>query len=222
LMTNATKPPFDNQTARSAIAHALQIELANEIQSKGIAEIANGPFAPGSIGYLEDTGMPRGDMEKARELVRQYEEETGEPLRFTITATPEPDTLRSVELAAQMFEDAGMDVSIATLDQSSLISEAIGKNFELMAFRNFPSLDPDVNRLLDEGRVTAGPGRRREIYQELNRVLAGRGYYLWSTWTRWAVPMDPDFHGVVGARPPDGSPDFTGLALGHDMAYMWK
>jgi len=244
LMTNATKPPFDNQTARSAIAHALQIELANEIQSKGIAEIANGPFAPGSIGYLEDTGMPRGDMEKARELVRQYEEETGEPLRFTITATPEPDTLRSVELAAQMFEDAGMDVSIATLDQSSLISEAIGKNFELMAFRNFPSLDPDnnyvwwygegnpvnfsgyddpdVNRLLDEGRVTADPERRREIYQELNRVLAERGYYLWSTWTRWAVPMDPDFHGVVGARPPDGSPDFTGLALGHDMAYMWK
>ena len=66
------------------------------------------------------------------------------------------------------------------------------------------------------------PERRREIYQELNRVLAERGYYLWSTWTRWAVPMDPDFHGVVGARPPDGSPDFTGLALGHDMAYMWK
>src|SRR5690606_41150579 len=82
--------------------------------------------------------------------------------------------------------------------------------------------DPDVNRLLDEGRVTADPERRREIYQELNRVLAERGYYLWSTWTRWAVPMGPDFHGVVGARPPDGSPDFTGLALGHDMPYMWK
>ena len=34
--------------------------------------------------------------------------------------------------------------------------------------------------------------------------------------------MDPGFHGVVGARPTDGSPDYTGLALGHDMAYMWK
>ena len=59
-MTNATKPPFDNQTARAAIANALQIELANEIQGKGIPQIANGPFAPGSLGYVEDTGMPRG------------------------------------------------------------------------------------------------------------------------------------------------------------------
>ncbi|MBN2624963.1 MAG: ABC transporter substrate-binding protein, partial [Acidimicrobiales bacterium] len=131
LMTNATTPPFDNQTARTAIAHALQIELANEIQGKGIPRIANGPFAPESLGYVEDTGLPRGDMDRARELVEQYETETGLDFAFQIAATPEPDTLASVQLAKQFFEDAGMDVSVVTFDQSSLISEAIGKNFQL-------------------------------------------------------------------------------------------
>lgn len=244
LMTNATKPPFDNQIARAAIANALQIDLANEIQGKGIPEIANGPFAPGSLGYLEDTGMPRGDPGRAAELVDQYEAETGQPLRFQITSTPEPDTLASAQLAAQFFEDVGMDVSITSLDQSSLISAAISKEFQLMTFRNYPGLDPDnnyvwwygagnpvnfsgfddpeVNRLLDAGRATADRAQRQQIYGDLNQVLAHQGYFLWSTWTRWAVPLDPSFHGVVGARPPDGSPDYTGLALGHDMAYVWK
>ena len=244
LMTNATKPPFDNQVARAAIANALRIDLANEIQGKGIPQIANGPFAPGSLGYVEDTGMPRGDVEEAKRLVEQYEAETGQPLKFQITSTPEPDTLASAQLAAQFFEEAGMDVSITSLDQSSLISAAISKDFQLMTFRNYPGLDPDnnyvwwygqgnpvnfsgfddpdVNRLLDAGRATADRAQRQLIYGELNHVLARQGYFLWSTWTRWAVPMDPAFHGVVGARPPGGGPDYTGLALGHDMAYMWK
>jgi len=244
LMTNSTKPPFDNQTARTAIAHALQIELANEIQGKGIPRIANGPFAPESLGYVEDTGLPRGDMDEAKALVQQYEEETGLPFSFRIASTPEPDVLAAVQMAAQFFEEAGMEVSTVTYDQSSLINEAIGKNFDLMAFRNYPGLDPDnnyvwwygegnpvnfsgfddpdVNRLLDAGRATADPAQRQQIYGELNQLLAVRGYFLWTTWTTWAVPMDPAFHGVVGARPTDGSADYTGLALGHDMAHMWK
>jgi peptide/nickel transport system substrate-binding protein len=244
LMTNATKPPFDNQTARTAIAQALPIELATEINGKGVPTVANGPFAPGSLGYVEDTGMPRGDPDEARRLVAQYEEETGRPLEFQIATPPDPETLSSVQLAAQFFEDVGMKVTIVTYEQSSLITEAIAKNFQLMAFRNYPGLDPDnnyvwwygqanpvnfsgfddpdVNRLLDAGRATADPAQREQIYGELDRVLAERGYFLWTTWTIWAVPMTTELHGVVGARPPDGSPDYTGLALGHDMAYMWK
>jgi peptide/nickel transport system substrate-binding protein len=244
MMTNATKPPFDNQTARTAIAQALPIELATEIGGKGVPTVANGPFAPGSLGYVEDTGLPRGDADEARRLVAQYEEETGLPFEFQIATPPDPETLQAVQLAAQFFEDAGMTVKIVTYEQSSLISEAIAKNFQLMAFRNFPGLDPDnnyvwwygqgnpvnfsgfddpdVNRLLDAGRATADRAQREQIYGELDRVLAQRGYYLWTTWTIWAIPMKPEFHGVVGARPTDGSPDYTGLALGHDMAYMWK
>ncbi|MDD9368904.1 MAG: ABC transporter substrate-binding protein [Acidimicrobiales bacterium] len=244
LMPNSTTPPFDNQIARAAIANALLIELATEIQSKGIPQVANGPFAPGSLGYVEDTGMPRGDLATAEDLVAQYEAETGLPFEFQITSTPDPDTLASAQLAAQMFKDAGMDVSVTTLEQSSLISAAISKEFQLMTFRNDPGLDPDnnyvwwygagnpvnfpgfddpdVNRLLDAGRATPDRAQRQEIYGELNRLLAERNYLLWSTWVRWAVPMQPDVHGVVGARPGGDSPDYTGLALGHDTAYLWK
>jgi peptide/nickel transport system substrate-binding protein len=245
LMLNASKPPFDNPIARQAAALALRRDLSNEILSKGIATLANGPFAPGSIGYEEDTGFETGDPERARELVRQYEEETGERFAFQIGAPPDPETQALVALSREQFEDVGMDVSTTTFEQSALIQTAIEKGYDALTFRNYPGLDPDslytwwydgstnpvnfmgfndpeVNELLDAGRVTADPAERQRIYEDLNSELAHENYMLWASWTIWAVPMDPDFHGVVGARAPDGGPDYTGLAVGHDMALVWK
>ena len=90
-----------------------------------------------------------------------------------------------------------MDVSITSLDQSSLISTAISKDFQLMTFRNYPGLDPDnnyvwwygagnpvnfsgfddpdVNRLLDAGRATPDPATRQQIYGELNTAARQQG-----------------------------------------------
>jgi peptide/nickel transport system substrate-binding protein len=245
LMLNATKPPFDNPIARQALALAQRRELSNEILSKGIATLANGPFAPGAVGFEEDTGFRTDEPDRARQLVQQYEQETGERLSFQIGAPPDPETQALVALAKEQFEAVGMQVSTTTFEQSALIQTAIEKSYDALTFRNYPALDPDnlyvwwyngdenpvnfmgfndpeVNRLLDAGRVTADQAQRQQIYQDLNSRLASQHYMLWGSWTIWAIPMDPEFHGVVGARPPDGGTDYTGLALGHDMALMWK
>ncbi|HEX8804188.1 MAG TPA: ABC transporter substrate-binding protein [Acidimicrobiales bacterium] len=245
LMLNATKPPFDNPIAREAAALAVERELSNEILTAGIAPLANGPFAPGSVGYTEDTGYRTSDPDRARELVRQYEEETGQRFAFQIGSPPDPGTQELVALTREQFQAVGMEVSTTTFEQSALIQTAIEKGYDALTFRNYPGLDPDnnyvwwydgetnpvnfmgfndpeVNRLLDAGRVTADPAERQRIYQELDRELARQHYMLWSSWTIWASPMDDDLHGVVGARPPDGRPDYTGLALGLDMALVWK
>jgi peptide/nickel transport system substrate-binding protein len=245
LMFNATKPPFDNPLARRAAALAVRRELTNEILSKGISTLANGPFAPGAIGYVEDTGFESDNQAEARRLVQQYEEETGKPLEFTITATPTPELLQLVALNREDFEAVGMKVRVTTLEQSALIQTAIERNYQALTWRNYPGLDPDnlyvwwygkgnpvnfmgfddpeVNALLDEGRDNPDPAARQEIYAELNRELAKEGYMLWAAWTIWAIPMQPEFHNVVGAQAPDYSTSpYTGLALGHDLALLWK
>jgi peptide/nickel transport system substrate-binding protein len=186
LMLNTTKPPFDNPIAREAAALAVQRRLASEILAKGIGELADGPFAPGSIGYLEDTGFRSDDPERARELVRQYEQETGLPFEFQITSDPTPELVQAVQLTKEFFEDVGMKVSITTLEQSALIQKAIEKGYQAITFRNYPGLDPDgnyvwwydaaknpvnfmgfsdpeVSSLLDQGRETADPAARQQI-----------------------------------------------------------
>jgi peptide/nickel transport system substrate-binding protein len=245
LMLNATEPPFDNQIARQAAATAIDRDEINQILNKGIPKIANGPFSPGTIGYTEDTGYPDYDVDKAKQLVQQYESETGQQFQVQISSPPDPETRQLVDLTAQYFEDAGMKVTTTTFDQSELIQTAIQRDYQAITWRNYPGLDPDgnyvwwygkgnpvnfmgfddstVNDLLDQGRATADPDERQQIYADLNKHFAEQDYMLWASWTQWDIPTDSEVHGVVGARPPDdeGS-DYTGLALGNDMALMWR
>ncbi|MCZ7536508.1 MAG: ABC transporter substrate-binding protein [Acidimicrobiia bacterium] len=93
-MLNMAKAPFDNINARLAFAHALDRDTLNEVRNKGILTNASGPFAPGSIGYLEDAGFPEFDVEKAKEYVAKYEEESGGKLSFAYSTTPTPDSDR--------------------------------------------------------------------------------------------------------------------------------
>ena len=58
--------PLLHLSCRKALAHAIDYERYNEERNAGLATIANGPFPPGSIGYLEDTGYPTFDRGRAR------------------------------------------------------------------------------------------------------------------------------------------------------------
>ncbi|HEY3144434.1 MAG TPA: ABC transporter substrate-binding protein [Acidimicrobiales bacterium] len=249
LMLNTTKPPFDNATAREAVALAINREESNEILSDNIPVLADGPFAPGALGYLEDTGFKSSDAATAKDLVQQYETETGLPFEFEITSGQDTQLAKQIDLAKQYFEEAGMTVRITNLEQSALIQKAIEKGYQMITWRNYPGFDPDnlyvwwydasknpvnfpgfndpeVNDLLDRGRTTPDEAERKTIYEDLNRELNKEHYFLWTSWTLWAIPMAKDVHGVVGARPVDGaldgSDDYTGLAVGHDPAFLWK
>ncbi|GIU87547.1 MAG: ABC transporter substrate-binding protein [Acidimicrobiia bacterium] len=250
-MLNATKAPFDSRTARQAVAYAIDRDLVNELRNEGILTSASGPFAEGVDGYLEDTGYPSYDKEKAEELVAQYRDETGQELEFTLTHSGDPETTKTAELLKQLAEDVGMRVNLASVaDQSTLINEAIARNFQAVLWRNHPGADPDtqyvwwhcnttppepcdnlvnfggfndpeINDLLDRGRTTLDPDERREIYEELNREFAEELYNLWGQWTLWMVAYKPGIHGVLGPNLPDGSGPFPGLATGHPVSGIW-
>src|SRR5690606_2111878 len=121
VMLNASKPPFDNIHARQAVAHALDFEEFNAILGAGIPEPASGPFAPGNVGHLEDTGFPDYDPEEAERLVQQYEDETGQPLKFSYTTTQAQTTLEQGQLLKEQAEAVGMEVEIIGVDQSTQI-----------------------------------------------------------------------------------------------------
>ena len=44
----------------------------NKIRAADIPTLAQGPFAPGNVGYLKDAGFPAYDAEKAKDLVAKY------------------------------------------------------------------------------------------------------------------------------------------------------
>jgi peptide/nickel transport system substrate-binding protein len=241
-MFNMNQAPFDNILARQAAAYAFDRDTFNTVRNLDLFTMASGPFAPGEIGYLEDAGFPQYDLDKAKELVAQYEEETGQPLEFTITAANDPSTTKSVQFIQENAEKAGMSVSIKQVEQAALINTALGGDWQAISWRNHPGgnpdaqyvwwhstmptnfggiNDPELDALLDQGRAEADPEARAEIYENINRIFGENVYNLWFNWTQWDVASAPDVFGVFGPELPDGSVPFGGLATGHPVSGMW-
>ena len=81
--------------------------------------------------------------------------------------------------------------------------------------------DPEIDLLLDAGRLEADPAKREQIYEDLNRRFADRLWNLWSLWSMWTIGTATDVHGVIGPDLPDGSKPFPGLADGHPVTGLW-
>jgi len=241
---NTSVAPFNSITARMATIKSIDMKTYNETVNLGILQNANGPFAPGGIGYLKDSGYPTYDLEGAKKLVAQYKQETGTDLEFTLIATPDPATQAAAAVVQQMGKAAGIKVTISALEQAALISTAISGKFQAMVFRNYPGGDPDanyvwwdgegnpvnfsrfndpvINALLEEGRATPDKAKRQQIYGDINKQFAKEGYSIWLQWTLWDIATATDVSGTLGPDLPDnaGAP-FPGLASGHPVTGMW-
>ncbi|MDQ2678589.1 MAG: ABC transporter substrate-binding protein [Actinomycetota bacterium] len=241
-MLNTAKPPFDNKLAREAVVKAIDMDTYNSVRNQDLMTNANGPFAPGEIGHLDDTGYPTYDLDAAKKAVAAYEAETGQPLEFTISLSPDAGTVSNMQVFQEMFTKAGITSHLETIPQAKLIDTAIAKDFQMLDWRNHPGGnpdgqfdwwksgsvlnfssidDPEIDRLLLEGRAERDVTERQRIYGEINERFATELYNLWMQWTQWTVATSPTVHGVMGPALPDGAAPFPGLATGHSVAGLW-
>jgi len=248
-LLNSSQPPFDDINMRKALAMGADRNQINNITNNGLPTVADGPFAPGSVGYLKDPGFPKFDLEGAKKLVQAYVAKGGKA-EFTLSSSNDPETER---LAALIQEDAkavGVTVRIKPEEQAALINDAIGGKFQAMTWRNHPGGDPDtqyvwwydgnpdpvkvgnpvnfgrindpeMDRLLEQGRQEADPAKRKVIYENLNREFAKKVWNVWAWYTPWAVVESKNVHGILGPNLPDGSKPNPGLPVGHTLIGMW-
>ncbi|MFV0317499.1 MAG: ABC transporter substrate-binding protein [Microthrixaceae bacterium] len=242
LMLNASKPPFDNQIAREAVASALNREEMNSVVFLDQMKIASGPFATGNLGYLEDAGFPTFDVDRATQLASDYEESTGSPLTFTISSANSSSTVQITTFIQDQVKAAGIDVNLKPIEQAAAINTALGDDWQAMYFRNYPGGDPDtqynwwytnspinfgkfsdpkMDELLDQGRQTADGETRKTIYEDINKLFGEQVYNVWTNWSNWTIGTATDLHGILGPDLPDGSAPFPGLATGHPVAGVW-
>jgi peptide/nickel transport system substrate-binding protein len=141
---NVSKPPFNNIIARQAFAYAINADEYNRIANYNLLQRATGPFGPGTLGYLKDTGLPNYDPAKAKTLVQQYTSAVHQPLSFTYQTTNDPVSLTNAQLIQKYVQAAGMSMNIKQVDEATLINYAIAGSFQVSAWRNHPGFDPDT------------------------------------------------------------------------------
>jgi peptide/nickel transport system substrate-binding protein len=227
ILLNTARPPFDNENARLALAHATDRQRYVEVIQRGVNEIANGPFS-GQDEYAEPD-FPEYDPDRARALLEAYEEETGEPLRFQYSTTNSAVNLQAAQLFQDMWAEVGIEAGITQVEQSSLISNAITGEFQATGWRQHGEEDPDqafvwwdINNANDLGTLSLNFGRyrneelqqilqdarenpdeesRREAYGQVAQIFADDVPFLYLSRTLWAYGAKRDVAGLTGGTP---------------------
>jgi ABC-type transport system substrate-binding protein len=239
------RPPFDNLTARRAVAHATDTDAVRAEIGAGLAQPAESLWAPGQLGYREDAGRLRFDLEEARRLVAEYEAQTGQPLAFSLMATPNTDVRRLQQLLKAQWEAAGMQVSLETYPQADLVVRFVLGNYQAGISRLFGSPEPDtefvwlhsstidpdlislniprfdhpgIDAALERARTSDDPQVRDEAYAEVARILNDQTAVVWLFRTVWSIAAADNVSGFGQAA--NGSMQTLGAKTW--MATLWK
>lgn len=250
VILNVTKPPLDDIRVRRALAISVDHDAVNRVLGVDtVARRANGPFPPGTVGHLDDTGYPSEyDPAEARRLINEYKAEKGvSTVSFSYMTVPDPDALRRIQLDQAYWKAVGIEVPLNQVEQSTYINLALAGDFHAFRWRNHwgsdPSMqslwwtsdnsgdsfalnfgrfrDPTVDSLVSVIDSSDRPAERRHAAEQLNRRLGEQVYNLWDRWTTWTVAHAPDVHGVTEATLPDGTPAAVGIGGHHPLTTTW-
>ncbi|MGH2668633.1 MAG: ABC transporter substrate-binding protein, partial [bacterium] len=157
----------------------------------------------------------------------------GRPFRFTLMTNQGNEVRRQVaEIVQQQLRRIGIDVKIRVIEWSTFVHEFIDKRrFEAVllgwSLSRDPDLydlfhssktkegeynfggyaNPDIDRLLVEGRRTFDQDERRRIYHGIHRRLAEDQPYTFLYVRRALALMDAKIVRMV--RRPDGTPEYV-------------
>jgi peptide/nickel transport system substrate-binding protein len=205
LLFNIKEKPLDDVRVRQAIAFAINPKEVVDVALFGAGGVvAKGLTIPGSSFYAFD-GSPYGtvNLEKARALLREAGYPNGFNLDLKVTSTF--DFLRTpAEVLQAQLAKIGVNLKIQAEEWSVYLPNFTGKKyvstiigssgqsdpddylytpFHTKGGGNFMNFsDPQVDKLLEQGRATAKQDARKKIYDEAQeRILQ-------------LVPMVPLFH----------------------------
>lgn len=226
-MFNVAKPPFDDLTARQAVAYAINRQEINQIRNKNIFQLAAGIYDKGATGYVKNSGLPKFNLKKAQQLATQYKAAHGGQFNVTLLSTPDPDNAAEAQLIQQELSQAGITANISAIEQSAEINDALSGNFSLLLWRNIHSdpqytdtasyvwfytgspvnfgkfNDPQFQSLLDQGRAASTPEAQVAAYTQLNKRMSQQLYNLPMWYVDWVIAAKPNVKGLLGPPLPD-------------------
>lgn len=193
IMLNCAKGPTQDLRVRQAIAHAIDKDAMMEGLTWGVAPPQNQIFAPGSQWHVQGIKDPyrEPDLAKARQLLKEAGYEKG--LRLNAIVRNESFIVNLATLAQANLKKAGIDLQLDIMDFASWQSRQSQGQFDVnpnhltfvpdpdgLYYVYFHSKstqneakynNPEYDKLVEEGRRTPDPARRKEIYRKALDIL---------------------------------------------------
>ena len=219
LAMNTSRPPFDDPLVRQAIAHVINKQQLIDTVYPGVAVKAEGPIPPTSWAYDENFKGRDFDLERAKELMAQSSYPDG--FETTLMVSEGEIGQRDAVVLQSMLQAINIKVNIETVEWGTFLDRMTARNYDMLRVGwtttpepdsllynvfhstseqfNFTAYNnPEVDRLLDEGRRETDMEQRAEIYRQIQQIVVEEAPMVFLYHERRIVAYDD---GVTGFRP---------------------
>lgn len=236
LGLNLRDPILSRLKVREAMAFAINRETIIKEVLKGLGKSATGLLSSTHWAYEGNVEGYSYDPQKAKKLLDEegLTLPAGGESRFKLVyKTSQNDLSKRIgEVIQQQLKEVGIQMEIRTYEWGTFYSDIKSGNFQLYSLRwvgiedpdiyydlfhssSVPPLganrghynNPEIDRLVEEGRVTLDPEKRKFIYQKIQKIIAHDLPYI-NLWTFSNVTvLKKGLNGYI----PDPSGDFYDL-----------
>jgi peptide/nickel transport system substrate-binding protein len=234
VMLNTGKAPLDDIRVRQALAYATDRKKYNDTVNFGIPPLADGPFGNTGSHFHGSTGYPTYNLQKAKDLVKSYEQGKGvNSISFELGTVNAGRDLQAISLLQDMWREAGITVNLKQVEQSQFILNALQGQYQGYLWRQFGEPDPDgdvvwwstataapegqlalnfsrnkdpqIDADLLKGRTDPNDAHRVAAYQDIAKRFAVDDPFIFLNQAVWQVAYKTSVHGITTWTLPDGS-----------------
>lgn len=175
---------------RQAILYALDRQLIVKQLLKGKGEVVDGPYTSVSPYLDKNIKVASQNIEKAKQLLKEAGWDSNKTLSLVV---PTGNIVReqSANIIQQNLEAAGFKVKVTKYDFPTIMQKGRAGDFDLLLIGFTFTLDPDVSslygtggaynfmkysnpdmdKLLAQGKAEADTAKRHEIYNQVQSIL---------------------------------------------------
>jgi peptide/nickel transport system substrate-binding protein len=195
IAMNTRKAPFDKAEVRRALSYAIDRDVITKTVFFSNGESLDTPM-PKTIPWAYDSSpaahpYAKRDLAKARAELQAAG--VAGPVKFTFQiSNASPELQLTAELIKDQIKEAGFDMEIQLMEFGTVLSNAAAGAFDSLALgwsgdvdadtiytlfstglaNNFAKYsNPEVDKLLNDGRATNDLAKRGEIYRQVVKIL---------------------------------------------------
>jgi peptide/nickel transport system substrate-binding protein len=194
---NHSAPPFNDPEKAKAVALAVDRNQILQNVGFGVGVVSYGPITSASWAYdASEKIFDKPDPAKARTTATGFS--------FTLKTANTQDSIQTGQLIQAQLAKAGITVNLLPEDFGKLTLETrVQHQFQAALSGWSGRIDPDgnmyafyhtggsfndglysnpqVDQLLEQGRATTDQAKRKQLYQQAQRIVVGDGAYVFTT-----------------------------------------
>jgi peptide/nickel transport system substrate-binding protein len=227
----AKNPLGQDARVRQALELSLDRDAINEVVFNGEFVAGNQAVPPGTPYYVESVPIPKRDVAKAKELLK----EAGQPSpSFTLMVPNNPETQRVAEVIQSMAKEAGFDIKLQVTEFAAALKLAEEGKMQAFDVGWSGRTDPDgnlynfiackgplndgkycndtVDKALNGARTSEATADRLKQYEVMAKQTAKDLPIIYIYHPKWLYAFTPKLKGFMPV--PDGLVRVKGLTLG--------